>query len=102
MWVANIILGFPPRLGGSQDLILYTIYVPIVAALDYLSEVKKMPLITSPPKGRDKREKNVHDLSRSSSEEETPKPKKKRNKTLGGVSDLQNYLECDRIQKKIC
>ena len=55
--------------------------------------LKKMPIITSPPKGREKREKNVHDLSRSSNEEETPRPKKKKNKTLGGVSDLQNYFE---------
>ena len=48
---------------------------------------KKMPIIDSPPHGRTYRHKNIHNLSRSSDEEPTPKKDKK------SVSNIAEYFE---------
>ena len=54
--------------------------------------IKKMPDITSLPKGRHYSKKNVHNISRSSDEEKTPK-KAKVTKNKGGVSNIAEYFE---------
>ena len=48
-----------------------------------------MPPVYSPPKGREYRKKNVHNLSRSSDEEQTPK----KQKHMTGTKSIAEYFE---------
>ena len=57
--------------------------------------LKSMPIITSPAKGRPPK-KNVHNISRDSGEERSPKIQKKK-----GVSNIAEYFDRrDRLRKK--
>ena len=58
--------------------------------------LKAMPVVTSPAKGRQQKKKVVHDISRNSDKENTPKKPKK-----SDVTSISQYFERrDKLRNK--